>query len=190
MSCGAFDLSALNVSDPVTSAKGTKTAALSCGGKPIIWQPEAQTVVFEPSAFQNPEATRVNLIMHASTMATQTLNAIDQEIIAYCTEHSARLFGKVMSHDEVANRYCPCLKHAAKEGYEPTFKAKILLSGRGQLKCWGNDKTLRHAPETWIGCAVQPRLALRCLWIMPKEFGCLFECSDVMLTEAEESCPF
>ena len=190
MATSAFDLAALTVSNPVTSAKGAKTAAVSYKGKPIVWQPEAQTVVSEPTAFQNDDAVRVNLVMRTSSHTAEVLSSLDTHLIEFCTEHSARLFGKTLSRDEVALRYSPCLKQSAKGGYDPTFKTKIVLSGRGKLRCWDSERTPCEFPESWVGCTVQPHITFRCLWIMPKEFGCLFDCSDALIDETGPECPF
>ena len=184
-----FDLEALFLSDPVTSAKRAKTSALSCNGVPIVWHPEVQRVVYEPSAFQNEDVSRVNLVMQASPQAIEVLSALDARMIEICTENSARLFGKTLTQEEVALRYTPCLKKSEK-GYEPTFKAKINLSGRGKLKCWNSSRELREAPESWTGCSVKPVINVRCLWVMPKSFGCLLECSNVLVDEAGPQCPF
>ena len=191
MASSAFDLTALTLSNPVAGAKGAKTATLSYQNKPIIWQPDAQTVAFEPTAYQNEvNATRVNLVMRASLQTVETLTELDEHMINICTLNSENLFGRSLSSEDVKLRYSPCLKKSDK--YDSTFKAKINLSGKGQLKCWDGERKPRDAPATWIGSSVQPRIALRCIWIMPKEFGCLFECSDVLIGEAtpENVCPF
>ena len=185
-----FDLPALTVSDPVTSARGAKTSALSYAGAPIAWAPEAQHVVYEPSAFQNEDATRVNLVMRASPQVADALSALDERVIDICTEDSVRLFGKALTREEVALRYSPCLKKSDK-GYDPTFKVKISTSGRSKLRCWNASREIREAPETWVGCSVKPIVNLRCLWFMPKAFGCVLECSNLMVDDgAEAECPF
>ena len=91
MASATFDLSALIVSDPVTSAKGAKTAALSYGGKPVLWRPEPQAVVYEPSSFQNEDSTRVNLVMRATPGVVEVLESLDEFLVTFCTEQSAPL---------------------------------------------------------------------------------------------------
>ena len=189
MASATFDLPALLVSDPVTSAKGAKTSALSYGGKPVVWQPEPQAVAYEPSSYQNEDSTRVNLVMRATPGVVDVLQELDEYLVKFCTDHSLRLFGRDMTQEEVQLRYTPCLKRSEK-GYDPTFKVKIATEGRGKLKCWDGARNLREAPRSWIGCSAQPLVTVRCLWIMPKSFGCLFECSDVLVDEAGPQCPF
>ena len=189
MAASTFDISDITVGAPVVSAKGAKTVPLSYNGNPITWLPDTQIVAYQPSAFQNEEATRVNLVMRASPSAIEALSSLDEYMIDVGVSQSERFFGKVLTRDEVIMRYNPCLKKSDK-GYEPTFKAKINLSGRGKLKCWSMDKTQREVPEAWCGCSVQPRITVRSIWVMPKEFGCMFECSDILIDEAGPECPF
>ena len=73
-----FDLAALVLGDPVTGAKGTKLAPLSYGNQPVLWVPDTQFVAYEPSAFQNDEATWVSLVMRASPQAATALTALDE----------------------------------------------------------------------------------------------------------------
>ena len=73
-----FDISDITVGAPVVSAKGAKTIPLSYNGNPITWLPDTQIVAYQPSAFQNEEATRVNLVMRASPSAIEALSALDE----------------------------------------------------------------------------------------------------------------
>ena len=75
-----FDLEALTLSNPVTGAKGAKTVPITYRGKQVVWQPDSQIVAFQPTAFQNETATRVNLVMRASQQAVESLTALDQHI--------------------------------------------------------------------------------------------------------------
>ena len=189
---GSFDLAALTLSDAIVSPKGVKTASLSYTGKPVVWQPDAQLVLFEPSAFQNAEASRVNLVMRASQQALDALTARDAYMIQFCTQHSQHLFGEPLSQDEVKSRYAPCLK-ASDKGRDPSLKAKMNVKGSGKLRCWDDARAQCEQPLAWSGCVVQPRIMLKCLWVMPNEFGCLLECSDVLIHETCKpvfECPF
>jgi hypothetical protein len=187
MAGSSFNLNGLTLSTPVSGVQGAKLVPLSYQGKPVLWQPDTQTVAFEPSAFQNEASLRVNMVMRASQQATDALTELDEFIMQYCAENSEAIFGKVLPIEDVRLRYNRCLKQSDK-GYEPTFKAKIMLSGKGKLKCWDDERKPCNVPDAWIGCVVQPRIVLKCLWVMPKEFGCLLECTDVLIHEACEPC--
>ena len=183
-----LEISSFLLGDMTTSKKGAKTIPLSDANKPIIWMPEAQKVAFEPKSFSGE--TRVNLVLNASPSVADALKAFDEQVIHQCFTESQRIFGKSLTLDEVRLRYSPCLKVSDK-GYEPTFKMKISLESP-VVKCWNMDKTSRKIPSSWVGLSVQPRIVLRCLWLMPTAFGCLFECTDALLCESETKveCPF
>ena len=52
------------------------------------------------------------------------------------------------------------------------------------------EKKRIPAPASWVGAGVQPRVTLKSLWLMGRQFGCLFEATDVMLDEVAQECPF
>jgi len=183
-----FDLKALTVGDLSTSAKGGKSAPISYNGAPVVWTPDPQAVQFEPSSFSGEDVSRVNLVLRASPEALAQLEALDEKIISLAAENSAKLFGKTLSEQDIRSRYTPCVKRSEK-GHAPTFKTKLNLSGRGTVKCWDLEKKPREQPESWVACTVQPRITLRSLWLM-KDWGCLFETSDVKIDEAAGECPF
>ena len=60
-----IDLASLALGDVTTTGKGAKQIPLSTiGGEAVIWRPkDALTVLFEPSAYNQPDATRVNLCL-------------------------------------------------------------------------------------------------------------------------------
>ena len=185
----AFDLAALQLGNPIISGKGAKSIPVTYSTvKPVVWLPDAQVVAFEPSNFSDPDASRVNLVMRASPQAIEALTALDEYIVGLCALHSLQIFGKVLSEDEVRARYNPCLKRSEK--YADTFKCKINLAGRGQVRLWDAEKQSCGAPVSWVGASVTPKIAFRSLWVMSKEFGCLLDASDVMLDVAACECPF
>ena len=170
---------------------GLKAVPLSSSGCQILWTPDAQTVAFEPSAYKNEDAKRVNLVMRASPQAAQALEELDAYILDLCKQNSSRLFGEELSSETLASRYVPCLKRSDKGG-DPIFKAKIELEGHWKLKCWNQDRDLCDPPCEWSGRSVRPRIALKCIWLTANgSFGCQLQCSDILLLPHEEvACPF
>ena len=81
-----IDLKNLKLGDLLVSAKGAKTIPLTTlDGKPRIWLPaECLTPIFEPSAFNDPEASRVNLSLTPSDSIEKHLKAVD----SFCRIHS------------------------------------------------------------------------------------------------------
>ena len=183
-----LDLAALTIGDVIVSGKGSKTAPLSYNGESIVWLPDRQQIAFEARAFGNEDVARVNLVFQASASAIDQLTALDEQIVILATANSLKLFGKVLSEAEVLMRYSPALKHSEK--FPATFKCKINLSGRGEVRIWDTEKNTRAAPASWIQCAAVPKLTLRNVWMMGKEFGITFDATDLLLTEASAECPF
>ena len=58
-----IDLASLALGDVATTGKGAKQIPLTTiGGEAVIWRPkDSLTLLFEPSAYNQPDATRVNL---------------------------------------------------------------------------------------------------------------------------------
>ena len=189
MATATFDLSMLALSDPVVSGKGAKSVPVTYAGRPVVWTPDAQEVIFEPTSFSGEEASRVNLVMRASPAAQEELTALDEFILVLVTLHSVKIFGKPVLLDEARSRYVPCLK-VSEKGYEPTWKAKVNVAGKGIVRVWNSEKMARELPTVWARSKVSPRVTLKSLWIMGKQFGCLFEASDVLLDEVVQECPF
>jgi hypothetical protein len=141
------------------------------------------------SSFSGEEVSRVNLVMRASPEAAEQLTALDEWVLKLVTQQSAQIFGKTITPEEARSRYVPGLKLSEK-GYEPTWKCKINISGKGQVSVWDLNKQRRDLPTSWVKAQVWPKATLKSLWIMGKQFGPLFEASDLMLEEAVQACPF
>ena len=188
----AIELKNLYLGELFTSGKGAKSIPITYSGRleHVQWTPdEPQQVAFEPTAFNGEDVARVNLVMVASPEVSDALAELDDHLITLATENSQRIFGKQLTNVEVFGRYTSSIKISDK-GYQPTFRTKINLSGRGEVQCWDGDKNKRPKPESWIRCKVQPKITLRSLWLMGKQFGALYECSSVLVEQRGEECPF
>jgi hypothetical protein len=90
----AFDLTSVRIGDVVTSGK-TKTAPVTgSGGQAVAANLDAMQVCFEPSAFQDDQATRVNLVLRPDEATVSSLDAVDEWIVAAVAKDSLRLLGK------------------------------------------------------------------------------------------------
>ncbi len=185
----SIDPVTLSMGDVVTNLKGAKTIPLSANGTPAVWTPEFCQVAFQPTAFGGEDVPRVNLVMKVSEEVICTLTALDHYLMGLLSVNSAKVFGKDMTIDEVKARFSPSIKTSEK-GYSSTFKCKIMLEGKGAVKCWDMEKQKRDAPEDWTLCRVRPKITVKNLWLMSREVGILFECSDVQIDESPVACPF
>ncbi len=184
-----FDISALTLGDPVVSGRGQKSIPVSYDGRPVVWQPSEQVVLFEPTSFSGEEATRVNLVMRASPEAAAELTQLDEALLNLVVQQSAQIFGKAITLEEAQSRYVPSLKPNEK-GYAPTWKCKVNVGGKARVNLWDTGKRRRLTPESWVKAQVWPKAILKSLWIMGKQFGPLFEVGDLMVEEATVECPF
>ena len=181
-----IDFAALSIADTVASGKG-KSAQISYNGAPVYWTPGALQVAFEPGSFTGESTTRVNMQFRASAIEA-ALDALDGWIVDYVAVNAARILGKDMTKAEVQNRYQPCLKSSEK--YEPTFKVKVNMEGLNQVRLWDSGKQARSSPQTWRGLTVTPKLRLKGLWLMGRDFGALWEATDLMFEDQAPECPF
>ena len=65
---------------------------------------EALTVCYQPSAFNDPDATRVNLCLGMTDSLAEQLKTLDASIITAVAANSKAYFGQTLSVDEVKNR--------------------------------------------------------------------------------------
>ena len=186
-----FDTTNLKIEDPVVSGKGAKTSCLSIDGKPVPGAlfPEME-VCFEPTGYNDSEATRVNLVFRPVADVIAQMSALDEWIIKQAASDSVRLFGKARSEEVLRDAYQAIVKTSDK-GYT-SIRAKINLAGAHAVKVWDSDKKQIDHPETWRGSVFKPKIVLKGLYFMGTgAFGPTLECTDVQLVSAcDEECPF
>ena len=75
-----IDLGSLALGELQTTGKGAKQIPLSTiGGEAVLWQPkDALTVLFEPSAYNQLDATRVNLCLSVTPGFASSLADFDE----------------------------------------------------------------------------------------------------------------
>ena len=177
------------------TGKGAKACPITgIGGAAVLWAPPGtRTVAFEPKPYGEvslAEVNRVNLVLRVGDVAMfRVLKDLDGWAVSAACEASERLFGRELTMAEVFERYSPVLKLSDK--WEPTFKAKINLAGRGAVKIWTPDGQRRGSPDTWVGLEVRPQLLIKGMWFVGAGFGLTVECPDLQLTDRSEAqCPF
>ena len=165
--------------------------ALYTTGEPVAFSPdEFHHIPFEPSAFNDPEAQRVNLCVTPSAALCDSIAALDEWCITTLSANPTTLLGVSLTPDQIRERYVSCLRTSEK-GYK-TLRSKINLSGRYSIQCYTPEKEKCVVPETWRGSLVQPRLLFKGCWIMGKDFGMLLETTHVLIQEGggDDECPF
>lgn len=190
-SSATVDLDSLNLGDVVITGKGAKQIPLTlASGEGVLWQPkDALPVLFEPSAYNQPDATRVNLCLSVTPAVASFLTDFDEWCVTTLAAQSPRLFGSQLSVEEVRNRFQPTLRVHEATGSQ-SLRLKMNLSGRASVRIWSPMGTPISAPPSWVQCTARCRIRLKGFWIMAKEFGVVAEVVDVQLDSAETDCPF
>ncbi len=186
-----IDFATLALGDIVSTSKGAKQIPLtSTGGESIVWKPkDALTVLFEPSAYNQPDATRVNLCLSVTPAVAASLTELDEWFVNTLAAESSRLLGSQLSVEEVRNRFQPTLRTHEASGSQ-SMRLKINLSGRAAVRKWTPMGTQTAAPASWSNSSAKCRIRLKGFWLMAREIGLVAECTDVQLDTAEAECPF
>ena len=89
--------------------------ALYKNGEPVVFQSnETHEVRFEPSAFNDVDATRVTLYITPSASLCDTITALDEWCIDIFTGQSRTLIGVQLTPEQVRERYVSYLKTSKK----------------------------------------------------------------------------
>ena len=186
-------LDCLTVGETFVTGKGAKQIPLTLDGESVHWQPtEWLTIPFEPSAFNNPEATRVNLVFNAApgSATVDSLTRLDEWSANILAERSEALLGQKVSREEMAKRFIPSVKTHEASGMM-TWRVKMNLTGKSQTRLWDTFRnSLSSPPDCWTVCTAKCRVRVKGIWIMAREYGLILEASDCMLDAAAAECPF
>jgi hypothetical protein len=176
--------------DLITTSKGSRQIPVTTQtSSPLIWMPnDALSVCYQPSAFNEPDATRVNICLGMTDSLEKQLNSFDDSLIISIAENSKKYFGQVLTNEEVKQKMQPSVR-VSEKGISH-WRCKINIAGRGKCQCYGMDKNVRALPESWLECKVRPRVLLKSIWIMSKEIGCLWEVVAAQIDEQPKECPF
>ena len=186
-----IDLASLALGDVTTTGKGAKQIPLSTiGGEAVIWRPkDALTVLFEPSAYNQPDATRVNLCLSVTPSVVSCLQDFDEWCVTTLAAQSSKLLGSQLTVEEVRHRFQPTLRIHEASGSQ-SLRLKMNTTGRAAVRIWNPMGTQVCAPQSWSQCSAKCRIRLKGFWLMAKEIGVVAECTDVQQDTAEVECPF
>ncbi len=114
-----IDLAALTLGDVSVSGKGAKSCQFTAHGLQVLVHFEAMSIAFEPSAYNDPDATRVNMVFRPTAEVIDTLTQLDEWILQAVCKDPPKYFGKQRSSDQIRESYTPIVKTSEK--YEPSF---------------------------------------------------------------------
>ena len=173
----------------VQTAKSGKSAQILKDKDLHMVQFGAVEAPFNASAFNEPDANRVNLCMRVNPAIEDFIMEFESWLMDYCHQESARLFCKQMSLDEVHFMYTPLLKMSDK--YPTIWKVKLNKTGRHAVRCWNKDTRQKmDIPDDWREYSITPRVWIKSLWIQSKSFGVTMELVDALLkATGPTECP-
>ena len=185
------NFSDLTVLDVISNAKGQKNAAIVRDGQNAFWVLNAPvTPIWQPSAFKGVtgESTgKLSLCVTGDVTAEAT--ALDTWAVETACANSERLFGKVLSKEQVSDRYNGIFKKADKY---PSFVKFKIGNDRNAPNYWDVNKEKREQPEDFTRCSLLCRLRILGFWFQSStSFGLTVQLADAQITEeASAACPF
>ena len=186
-----IDLASLVLGDVTTTGKGAKQIPLNTvEGEAVVWRPKDDlNVLFEPSAYNQPDATRVNLCLSVTPAVVYCLQDFDSWCVTTLAAQSSKLLGSQLSVEEVRHRFQPTLRTHEASGSQ-SLRLKMNTAGRAAVRIWSPLGVQVAAPQSRTQCSAQCRIRLKGFWLMAKEIGVVAECTDVQLDQAAAECPF
>jgi len=183
-----LETSALKLGELTLIGKGAKVAPLTSKGETLKWTPGPSQILFQPKAYNDPTASRVSVCFRCTSEIEEYVRELEDWILKEVADSPLTYLGHACSESQVRERFTSALKTSEK-GYTH-LRVKMNLAGKGQVKCWDENKKPRPPPEDWTICEVQPCLHIKGLWVMSKDFGLLIEMADAMVSESSQLCPF
>ena len=185
----SIDVSAMELGSLQVSAKGAKQVPIfDQNDKSIFLQLGPLSTLFEPSAFGDPAATRVNLVLSSNELVEAELQKLDSRVVELLAADSTKYFGTALSEAQVLKRMQPSIRVSDK-GYK-SCRMKMNISGRGRVAIYDMNRQPCEAPESWAGSTCTARVLVKSVWLMAKEWGVLYEAQAVQLDVQPAECPF
>ena len=189
-----MDLSQVTLKDTVVSTRGAKSCQIrGQNGDKISFvlgtSSDPVTTPFGASNFSNEaETTRKTLEFSLSLEDEKRWQAFDAWAIKYITEHSFRLFKRIMTEDQVKEAYrSPVTK---KGDYKATLRTKINVEGAHPVRVWDMNRQKTELPDDLRGIELCARVLLSHSWQMSKEFGFVLQVQDLQVRSSSAECPF
>jgi hypothetical protein len=178
--------------DTCVSARGAKSCALLDAANKVCFtlgsREEPTSTPFGATVFGDEPNTRKTIEFNLSPEQEESFAKFDRWSVTYLAMNSQRLFKKEMSEEQIRENYkSPLTK---KGDYGAHLRCKLNTIGRGAVRCWDTQSMRIDMPEDLRYVEITPRITISHLWVMNKEFGWVFQATDLMLCESEQICPF
>jgi hypothetical protein len=189
MSLDNFAASQIKLGQLQINPKGAKQVPISLDNdKSLFLRHGPLAPLFEPSAFNDPVATRVNLSLSVNDALEHELKSIDDQIVKLLAADSLRFFGSEQTEAQIKDRMLPSIR-VSEKGFK-SWRLKMNVSGRNRVQVFDMDKNAIDPPENWVGCGINARVLVKSVWMMAKECGILYEVQAVQAQACSVECPF
>jgi len=168
--------------------RGVKYAQIECNGAAIKFKTPSTKTPFNASPW-NLTDTRVNLDLTLTPEIQEFGEAIDAFVPKALVEHSAVLFKKEMTEDEIRAIYKPVV--CEHEKTSPTLRCKINIPpAANAVRCYDANKKPRDVPIDWRECSLEALITVGKVWFMSGKCGVTLEVKDLLIANDESTCPF
>ena len=186
------DFSQLHLAEPVVSSRGAKSCALSNKGANFVHtvgsRAEPLTSPFGAQSFNDDSTRRKSIEFRLPGESIDFWDGFDAWAVTYLTCHSARLFGKPLTIEQVRDGYRPCVSRRGT--YPPTLRCKVNLGGTNAVRCWSPAEERIEVPQEFRGLELVALVSVQHLWVMNREFGFVLQPNDLMCSAVSQTCPF
>ena len=169
--------------DVQVTPKGSKRCTLATSdGKDVTFTSEQLVLTpFGPSSFdKDPNAVRMSLDLRTAEgegTLEQFFGDLDAWAVQYLTEHSDRIFKRVMTREQVIAT--PSIKQKA--SFQPLVRAKMDTTGRRAACFWTPENVARDPPADWKSTLFRLNVHVSNLWIMGASFGLVCNVTDLQI---------
>ena len=174
----------LAIGDVVTNAR-TRTATLTDGGLMIrasLGTPKTPLrCVWHPSAYQDPKATRLNLVVQITPELKAWVEALESAVVAKLTAEPEK-YGKYTAAS------IPTLFNTALKEHQGSWQLKLKITvgdGPHAVRLWDPNGKRTEMPKDMSNAMIVPLACARHVWLTAAGIGVLFEASDVMLVSTQ-----
>ena len=183
------DTSDMQLGQLLNVGKGGKFVPISkTDGSPVYIQFGPLDVLFEPSGYDG-DTSRVELCLVPNTEVDALVGAIDNWTVTSLSAESARLFGKHVATEDLAEQYMSPIRNNGK-GYR-MLRLKMNTTGPKAVSLWDQFRNPLTKPvESWKSHSVVVRAVVKGVWITNKDVGLTLQADQCMLTPKVVSCPF
>ena len=173
-----------------TNGKAKAIPILSAQGKPdVTLNPGYLQVPFNASAYQNSEASRLNLCFSVTDELRSIIQTLDNEVKKLVKPRLGEIFGAQAASIEKQDEWYHSPLKVSSMGYE-TLRCKLNIGGKNSVRVWDHQKEQMDIPTDWTIYQVKPRIWIRGVYILGKELGCILDITDAQLEPVKYTCPF